>query len=65
MLKDCLHSQDKVEVTPHLLSSLFSACAASDSADMLEIAEGSHMQLEGLWNKICGKGKTPAEERYN
>lgn len=55
--------QDEVEVTAHLLSSLFSACAASELADMLEVAEGSHMQLEGLWNKICGKGKTAAEER--
>lgn len=55
--------QDGVEVTAHLLSSLFAACAASELPDMLELAEGCHMHLEGLWNKICGKGKTHAEER--
>lgn len=47
-----------------MLSSLFSACAAAESADLLEAAESSHLQLEGLWNKICGKGKTATEERY-
>lgn len=56
--------QDGVEVTSHLLSSMFAACAAAGSQEMLEAADGSHMHMEGLWNKICSKGKTASEEKY-
>ena len=50
-------------VSSHLLSSLFAACAAAGSQDMLEAADRSHMDMEGLWNKICSRGKSPTEER--
>lgn len=56
--------QDGVPVSSHLFSSLFAACAAAGTQEMLEAADRSHMDMEGLWNKICSKGKTPAEERY-
>ena len=59
----CLLLQDAVPVSSHLFSSMFAACAAAGTPDMLEAAERSHMDMEGLWNKICSKGKTPAEER--
>ena len=55
--------QDKLPVTSYLFSSMFAACAAAGSPEMLEAADGSHMHLEGLWNKICSLGKTPEEER--
>ena len=51
-------------LNPYLLSSMFAACAAAGSPEMLEAADSSHMHMEGLWNKICSKGKTAAEERY-
>ena len=56
--------QDGVAVSSHLFSSLFAACAAAGSQEMLEAADRSHMDMEGLWNKICSKGKTATEERY-
>ncbi|KAL3143171.1 hypothetical protein ABBQ38_002031 [Trebouxia sp. C0009 RCD-2024] len=54
---------DGVPVSLHLFSSLFAACAAAGTQEMLEAADKSHMDMEGLWNKICSKGKTAAEER--
>ena len=51
-------------MSSHLFSSLFAACAASGTQETLEAADRSHRDMEGLWNKICSKGKTPAEERY-
>lgn len=55
--------QDEVPVSSHLFSSMSAACAAAGSQEMLEAADRSHMDMEGLWNKICSKGKTLAEER--
>ena len=49
-------------MTSYLFSSMFAACAAAGTPEMLEAADRSHMHLEGLWNKICSKGKTAGEE---
>ena len=43
---------------------MFAACAAAGTQEMLEAADSSHMHMEGLWNKICSKGKTFTEEQY-
>ena len=55
--------QDQVPLSSHLFSSMFAACAAAGTQEMLEAADRSHMDMEGLWNKVCGKGKTITEER--
>ena len=60
MLRDV---QDGVPVSSHLFSSLFAACAAAGTQEMLEAADKSHLDMEGLWNMICSKGKTAAEEQ--
>jgi len=44
---------------------MFAACAAAGTQEMLEAADSSHMHMEGLWNKICSKGKTFTEEQYD
>jgi len=56
--------QDGVPPSSYLLSSMFAACAAAGTQEMLEAADSSHMHMEGLWNKICSKGKTFTEEQY-
>lgn len=56
--------QDGVPPSSYLLSSMFAACAAAGTQEMLEAADSSHMHMEGLWNKICSKGKTYTEEQY-
>ncbi|KAA6419381.1 MAG: hypothetical protein FRX49_10640, partial [Trebouxia sp. A1-2] len=55
--------EDGVPPSSYLLSSMFAACAAAGTQEMLEAADSSHMHMEGLWNKICSKGKTYTEER--
>ncbi|KAL0019221.1 hypothetical protein WJX77_010459 [Trebouxia sp. C0004] len=55
--------EDGVPPSSYLLSSMFAACAAAGTQEMLEAADSSHMHMEGLWNKICSKGKTFTEEQ--
>ena len=55
--------QDGLKLTSYLFSSMYAACAAADTPEMLEAADSTHMQMEGLWNKYCSKGKTESKER--
>ena len=55
--------QDGLKLTSYLFSSMYAACAAADTPEMLEAADSSHIQMEGLWNKIRSKGKTAEKEK--
>ncbi len=49
--------QDGVPPSSYLLSSMFAACAAAGTQEMLEAADSSHMHMEGLLEQDLQQGQ--------